>query len=125
MKLKHLVEEKIRQNVDSFPIEDLKNDLEKLEKAESLTTETYDSSEEKHRLFSELFKKYQPHLLDDLFNLCCNDKSCWNMINKLEYETKHQYYSRKKSFSLADISNEIKDRLSFYGLYMVGDHHDR
>ena len=69
----------------------------------------------------ELFKKYQPHLLDNLFDLNQNDESCWNMINKLEYETKHQYYSRKKSLSLSDISDEIKNRLSFYGLYMARD----
>ena len=46
------------------------------------------------------------------------------MIERLEYETKYEYYSRKKSFSLLDISNEIKDRLSFYGLYMVRDQHE-
>ena len=46
------------------------------------------------------------------------------MLEQFENETKHKYYIRKKAFSLSDISEEIKNRMSFYGIYMIKDRHD-
>jgi hypothetical protein len=46
------------------------------------------------------------------------------MLENIENETKHRYFEKKMAFSLADISDEIKERMSFYGIYMTKDRQD-
>lgn len=80
----------------------------------------YDVTQEKHDLLVEILQKYYPHGLVDIFGL----QSCtseWEMLENVENESKHKYYEIKKEFSLIDISDEIKERMSFYGLYMTKD----
>ena len=97
--------------------------MKKFLRAESLSTDRYDTTSEKHYLLKELTGKYLPHILDDLFGThSCKD--CWEALEQYENETKHKYFLKKKAFTLSDISHEIKERMSFYGLYMNKDRSD-
>jgi hypothetical protein len=58
--------------------------------------------------------------LEDIFG----HKTCsteWELLENIENDTKHKYFEKKMGFSLYDISDEIKERMSFYGIYMQKD----
>ena len=54
----------------------------------------------------------------------CSCPNEWDMLEGFENESKHSYYQKRKDFTLSDISEEIKNRMSFYGIYMIKDRHD-
>ena len=95
-------------------------ELEKLEHAETLPMIRYDDTQEKYDLLVELLTKYYPNGLVDIFGhgSCTSE---WEMLENFENDTKHKYLEKKKAFSLGDISDEIKERMSFYGIYMIKD----
>jgi hypothetical protein len=76
----------------------------------------YDETIEKHTLLKELLSKYYPAGLRDIFDHgSC--KSKWDLLENIENDAKHKYFEKKIGFSLYDISDEIKERISFYGIY--------
>ena len=98
----------------------MNEDLKKIELAENLPMEKYDDTIEKHELLKELMTKYHPDGLEDIFgHQTCTTE--WEMLENFENDTKHKYFEKKMGFSLADISDEIKERMSFYGIYMIKD----
>ena len=95
-------------------------ELEKLKRAETLPTLRYDDTNEKYDLLVELLTKYYPHGLVDIFGhgSCTSE---WDLLENFENDTKHKYFKKKKGFGIAEISDEIKERMSFYGIYMIKD----
>ena len=126
--LKHipLVKETIEKQLDDKPTKknaELIVDLENCDRAVDLEMSRYDTTIEKHELLKELLEKYNPQALEDIFgHYSC--KTEWDMLENIENDTKHKYFEKKMAFSLADISDEIKDRMSFYGIYMSKDRQD-
>lgn len=80
----------------------------------------YDETDEKHALLVELLTKYHPYGLVDIFGhgTCTSE---WEMLENFENDTKHKFFKKKMGLTLADISDEIKERMSFYGIYMIKD----
>jgi hypothetical protein len=46
------------------------------------------------------------------------------MLENFENDTKHQYYNYKRDFSLTEITNQIKTRMTFYSIYGIKDRND-
>ena len=126
--LKHipLVKETIEKQIDDKPTKknaELKVDLANCDKAVDLQMDRYDTTVEKHELLIELMEKYNPVAVEDIFgHTRCQSE--WEMLENIENDTKHKYFKKKMAFSLADISDEIKERMSFYGIYMSKDRQD-
>ena len=126
--LKHidLIKATITKQVDDKPTKrnaELRKDLEDCDRAVELPMDRYDTTIEKHDLLKALLAKYFPHGLEDIFgHTRCETE--WEMLENIENDTKHKYFEKKKAFSLYDISDEIKERMSFYGLYMNKDKMD-
>ena len=102
---------------------ELIKDLEKVDRAYHLGVVRYDETIEKYELLVELLGKYYPEGLQDIFeNHKCETE--WEMLENFENDTKHQYFDYKRGFSLTDISDQIKDRMTFYSIYQIKDRND-
>lgn len=126
MKHYEVIKDTITKQVDDKPTKknaDLRKDLEDLDHAKELPMDRYDLTIEKHELLKSLVGKYFPQGLEDIFGHC-RCKTEWQMLENIENDTKHKYFEKKKSFSLYDIADEIKERMSFYGIYMNKDRQD-
>ena len=120
------MKETITKKMDDKPTKknaEFRKDLEDCDRAVEIPMDRYDTTIEKHELLKELLAKYYPHGLEDIFgHTRCQTE--WEMLENIENDTKHKYFEKKKAFSLYDISDEIKERMSFYGLYMNKDRID-